>query len=436
MARYNTDGTLAWAKRAGGTGYDCGIAITALSDDSTVVTGWFGATSYTGAKPAVFGEGEPGEVELEATNEHGSFFIACYKPDGTLKWAKRAVGQPTYNNEYTQRGHAVTALSDDSIIVTGVFANKAIFGEGEPNETALVYDPYYWDIFIACYNPDGTLAWARRDGGNELEKSLAITTLSDDSFVITGGFGTQDIKPATFGDGDPNETTLYTAGDDDIFIARYYSGGALAWAKRAGSAGRDDGYSITALTDNSIVVSGGYGGGGDPGEYPATFGEGDPNKTTLPHSGWDDIFIARYNPNGALAWAKHASGFSQEISHGITTLSGDMVAITGEFWNATVFGEGEPNEITLLPYPDSDPNYDYDDIFVAWYNPDGTVECATSSGGKSYDCGYAITSLSDDSMAVTGDFAGTYGATFGKGETNEVTFYGQSIEFFIARYLK
>jgi len=435
MARYNADdGSLAWAKGAGGSGYDSGISITTLSDDSTVVTGFFGATSYSGAKAAVFGEDETNETELECTNAHGSFYIAKYNPDGTLAWAKRAIGEPYYNQEHTQRGHAVTALSDDSIIVAGVFANHATFGEGEPTETKITYDPYYWDIFIACYNPDGTLAWARRDGGTELEKPLGITTLPNDNFVITGEFGTQDVKPATFGCGDPNQTSLYTVGRFDIFIACYDSDGALEWAKRAGGAGPDSGLAITALSDNSVVITGSYGNGGDPGEFPCTFGLGEPNETTLAHAGWDDIFIARYNSDGTLAWAKRAAGESQDKANGIATLSDDRFAIAGEFWEPCTFGEGEPGEITLIPYPNSDPNFSYDDIFVAWYNPDGTVSCATSSGGKSYDLAYACTSLSDDSVVASGDFAGTYGATFGLGEDNEVTYYGQSIEMFVARY--
>ncbi len=436
IARYNADGTLAWAKRAGGAGYDLGYGITSLSDDSVVVTGFFGATCYGVLESATFGEGEPGEVTLETTNVHGTFFIARYNPDGTLAWAKRAIGEPSYNNEYTQRGHAVTALSDDSVVATGIFANIAIFGEGEPNETELDYHPYYWDFFVARYNPDGTLAWAKRQGGTELEKPLGITALSGDSFVITGLFGTQDVKPAIFGEGEPNETTLYTAGTDDIFVASYDPDGTLQWAVRAGGMLRDAGYSVTPLSDNSVVVCGGYGNGGDPGEAPATFGEGEPKETILEHSGWDDIFIARFGTDGLLMWAKRAAGVSQETARGITTLSGDMFAITGDFWEPCTFGEGESNEITLTPYPDTDPNFSYGDVFVAWYNPDGTVTCAKSAGGKSYDVSYAITSLSDDSVVAAGDFAGTYGATFGDGEPNEVTYYGQRIDFFVARYFK
>ena len=436
IARFYPDGTLAWAKRAGGEGADTASGITALSDDSVVITGCFGSTCFDVYEPATFGEGEPGETTLVTTNTHGNFYIARYNSDGTLAWVKRAVGEPFYNNEHTQRGSDVAAMSDNSVIVTGVFGNTAIFGEGEPNETSITYHPYYWDFFIAKYNPDGTLAWAKRQGGTELEKPLSITTLSGNSFVISGLFGTQDVKPAIFGEGEPNETTLYTVGTDDIFIASYNPDGTLQWARRAGGILRDAGYGIAALSDNSVVMCGSYGNGGDPGEAPATFGEGEPGETILPHAGWDDIFVARYDTNGSLVWAKRAAGVSQEIAHDIAALSGDMFAITGEFWEACTFGEGEPGEITITPYPDTDPNFSYDDIFVAWYNADGTIYCAKSAGGKSYDCSYAITSLYDDSVVAAGDFAGTYGATFGEGEDNEVTYYGQSYELFVARYWK
>jgi len=436
VARFNPDGTLVWAKRAGGDGYDITADITTLSDDSVVVTGLFGSNCYGNLESATFGEGEPGEVVLESNCSYGSFFVARYNPDGTLAWAKRAYGESSYNSEYTQRGAAVTALSDDSVVASGVFGNTAVFGEGEPNEISISYHPYYWDIFIAKYNPDGTLAWAKRQGGTELEKPLGMTTLGGDSFVVSGLFGTQDVKPAIFGEGEANETTLYTVGTDDIFIASYNPDGTLQWAKRAGGILRDAGQSVSALSDNSVVMCGSYGNGGDPGEAPATFAEGEVNETTLEHSGWDDIFIARYSTDGSLVWAKRAAGESQEIASGISALSGDMFAIGGEFWEPCTFGEGESGETILEPYPNSDPNFSYSDIFVAWYNSDGTFSCAKSAGGRSYDVCYGITALWDDSVVPVGCYAGTYGATFGGGTPEEVILYGESYELFVARYLK
>jgi hypothetical protein len=436
IARYYPDGSLAWAKRAGGFGYDSVAGITTCSDDSVVITGCYGGNCYGNLESATFGSGEPGSVTLYGTVSYGSFYIAKYNSDGSLAWAKRAKGQYFYNHEYTQRGADVVAMSDDSIIATGVFANKAIFGEGEPNETTLIFHPYFWDIFIAKYNPDGTLAWAKRQGGNELEAPYGITARPDDSFVLSGGFGTSMHFPAIFGEGESNETILYTDGRRDIFIASYDADCTFQWAGRAGSILDDAGHAAACLSDYSVVMCGSYGNGGDPGECPATFGEGQPNETTLEHSGWDDIFIARYDPDGLLMWAKRGAGESQEIASDITALSDDMFAISGEFWEPCTFDEGLPSEITIIPYPNSDPNFSYDDIFVAWFNPDGTIHCADTAGGRSYDSSYGITALNDDSVVATGDVAGTYGGVFGEGEDNETWVYGQSYEVFVARWFK
>ncbi|MCX6647487.1 MAG: PKD domain-containing protein, partial [bacterium] len=87
----------------------------------------------------------------------------------------------------------------------------------------------------------------------------------------------------------------------EINIAPAESGN-LIWVKRAGGTSTDQGYGITTLSDNSTVVTGWF-------EGSATFGPGEPNQTVLTSAGtmgYEDIFIARYNPDGTLAWAKSA----------------------------------------------------------------------------------------------------------------------------------
>jgi len=340
IARYNPTGTLAWAKRAGGaSGDDVGNEITTLSDNSTVVTGWFYVS-------ATFGPGEPNETIL--TSDGGfDIFIARYNPDGTLAWAKRAGGASGYDG-----GRGITMLSDNSTVVTGLFFESATFGPGEPNQTALTSDGGY-DIFIARYNTDGTLAWAKRAGGGDSDAGFGITTLSDNSTVVTGYF----YDSATFGPGEPNQTVLTSAGYFDIFIARYNPDGTLAWAKRAGggSSENDLGNGITALSDNSTVVTGYF-------YDSATFGPGEPNQTVLTSAGYFDIFTARYNPDGTLAWAKRAGGASNDWGNGITTLSDNSTVATGVFSKSATFGPGEPNETVLTSAGDYD-------IFIARFEP-------------------------------------------------------------------
>jgi len=282
--------------------------------------------------------------------------------------------------------------------------------------------------YVVGTTGNGNLIWAKRVVGSSYDWGSGITTLSDNSTVVTGYFrGT-----ATFGLGETNQTILTSAGYDDIFIARYNQNGTLAWTKRAGGSSGypegglgitilpEGGLGITTLSDNSTVVTGDFYG-------TATFGPGEANQTVLTSAGCSDIFIARYNPNGTLAWAKSAEGsYGLDYGLGITTLSDNSTVVTGNFWVQATFGPGETNQTFL-----SDGG-----LFIARYNPDGTLEWAKRARGSTYDWGLGITTLSDNSTVVTGYFRGT--TTFGPGEPNETVLSSaggiDDYDIFIARY--
>ena len=347
-------------------------------------------------------------------------FPVIVSDDGNLIWAKHAGG------ESVDFGFAITSLSDNSTVVTGYYQLSATFGPGEKNQTVLTYGNTNNAIFIARYNPDGTLAWAKRVGGTGYNEGHGITTLSDNSTVVTGDFE----YTATFGEGEINETVLTSAGGWDAFIARYNPDGTLAWAKRAGGLDGDGGHGITTLSDNSLAVIGLFAG-------VATFGEGEPNETVLNSDGIADIFVAQYNPNGTLAWAKPAAGsnYDFEFDFGITVLSDNSTVIIGYFGDyifggTATFGEGEINETILTSDGKSD-------IFIARYNPNGTLEWAKRAGGSCWDEGSGIATLSDNSIVITGDFGYPDGgfATFGPGESNEKILWSDGRkDIFIAKY--
>ena len=401
-ARYNSGGNLVWVRQAGGIDGDTGTGITVLSDDSFVVTG-----STSGS--ALFGEGEANETTLE-TGSNSNVFIACYEYDGSLVWARSA------GDESSCYAYSICALSDDSTVVTGFFRQTVIFGKGESNETTLVsaggedifiarYDPdgrLVWanraggttimdcgveivaltdnsvavtgeirgtvtfgqgeinetvlvvegnsDIFVARYNPDGTLSWVRQDGGGECEVGEGITALSDNSIVVAGLIK----ETAIFGQGEPNETVL-TGVYHDMFIASYNPDSSLVWAENAGGSNSDIGWGITALLDDSTVATGFFMG-------TANFGAGEPCETSLITNGKEDIFIARYNPDGTLAWARSAGGPKEDWGSGITTLSDNSSVVTGFFRYSAIFGKGEVLETELE-------SYGHFDIFIARFAP-------------------------------------------------------------------
>ena len=341
VAKYNSDGTLAWATRAGGTDSEYGRGISTFSDGSSVVTGWFSGT-------AVFGAGEPNETTLVSDSYSifcGDIFIAKYNADGTLDWVTRAGGG------FDSAGRGISTFFDGTSVVTGYFRDAAVFGAGESNETKLLStcDPGNSDIFVARYNADGTLVWAKNAGGAGWDNGFGISSFADGTSVVTGSIeGT-----AVFGAGEPNETTLVSAGGDDIVIARYNSDGTLAWATRAGGTSWEEGYGISCFADGTSVVTGSF-------KYAAVFGASEPNETTLVSAGYENIFVAKYNANGTLAWATRAGGTNWDRGQGISSFPDGTSVVTGFFYKTAVFGPGEPNETTLI----SDGNCD---ICVAKY---------------------------------------------------------------------
>ena len=92
-------------------------------------------------------------------------------------------------------------------------------------------------------------------------------------------------------------------------MAKYNSDGTIAWAKWAGGTGTNQGYGIAVDGSGNSYVTGNYQG-------TATFGSGEPNETQLPSSatGGDVMFIAKYNSDGTLAWAKRCEQHSKQFS--------------------------------------------------------------------------------------------------------------------------
>jgi len=282
-AKMNADGTWAWATKAGGTGSDYGLGISALPDGSSIVTGYFsGAATF-------------GNTTLTSTTAgNDDVFTAKMNADGTWAWATKAGGT---GDDY---GQGVSALPDGSSIVTGWFADTATFGSTTLTSAGSA------DVFTAKMNADGTWAWATRAGGTGDDYGTSISALPDGSSIVTGYF----IRNATFG-----STTLTSAGGYDVFTAKMNADGTYAWVTQAGGTGYDNGIGlgVSALPDGSSIVTGYFNG-------TATFGS-----TTLTSAGGYDVFTARYLDAPQAPAAPVAVAGTAAAAVTITPLTGGSV---------------------------------------------------------------------------------------------------------------
>jgi len=334
IARYNSDGTLAWAKSAGGTDEDHGTGISVLDNGSMIITGHYEET-------ATFGEKEAAQASVTSFGSE-EIFIARYSPKGNLEWARSAGGSDT------DIAKGIAVFPDGSFVITGSFTNVAIFGMDDAAETHLATqgDHYCSNLFIARYNPDGTLVWAKSAQGENDSQGNGLAASQDGSTLVTGYFG----EGTVFGPEESGEITLKPADDLDIFVARYNSDGTLAWVKSAGGDYDEAGNAIVLLSDDSFIVTGYF-------LANATFGTGEANETMLLAPAFvTDIFVAGYNPDGTLTWARNAGGpyrddndkTSGDRGHDLALLPDNGILVTGEFWEEAVFGKGEANETTIV----------------------------------------------------------------------------------------
>ncbi|MEM9024125.1 MAG: SprB repeat-containing protein, partial [Bacteroidota bacterium] len=86
---------------------------------------------------------------------------------GGWQWAASAGG----SSDADAAWQVVVDAAGNSF-VTGAFSGTVNFG------TATITAAGGTDVFLAKYNPSGTLAWVRRAGGNGVDKALAMALTS------------------------------------------------------------------------------------------------------------------------------------------------------------------------------------------------------------------------------------------------------------------
>ena len=411
VAKYDTGGTVQWAKSIGGTGSDAGNGIATDSSGNVYVTGYYNGTANFGPDTSLTSAGQ------------NDAFVAKYDTSGTLRWAKSIGGG------YGDFGYGIATDSVGNVYVTGSYQGAITIGS-----TTLTFTVSS-GAFIARYDTNGAVQWATSIGGGS-NSGIGIATDSAGNVYVTGNY--EDV--VDFGSG----TSLTSAGNTDAFVAKYsppvklnintsvdiqgdvyvssnleVDGSTISttivsdevpnvsWARSIGGTFYDYGSAVATDSAGNVYVIGDY-------ESIITIGS-----ITLTSAGGEDVFVAKYDTNGAVQWATSIGGTDTSLGFGIATDSAGNVYVTGEYEGTVYF---EPS--TSLTSSGS--NYDG---FVAKYNTSGTFEWAKSIVGTGSDAGFGIATDSAGNVYVTGKYEGI--ANFG----SSTSLTGAGIyDAFIAKY--
>lgn len=373
VAKYSASGGYQWAKRFGGTGYEWVSGIETDSSGNVFAVGHFSGT-------ADFDPGS-GTANLTASGIYDGFMLKL-NSSGSYQWAKRIGGTGVTSIKGIQRDSA------GNLFVVGLFNGTTDFnpGSGTTNLTASNQE----DAYFAKYNSSGNLVWVKHINGSGqlLDPGLALdssnnvyvsgtfsgsvnvigATLSGTasrnlfvvkynssgsrlwSKVITGGNGSTagrnepiavDSSNNVYRIGHFNGSisfagqTVSSAGNNDVFLAKYNSSGSEQWIRRMGGSQDETGDAVTVDAAGDVYISGTYWGNGDWDPGSGTH--------TLTHKGYSDIYFGKYTSGGNLIWA-HGVGSpgsgplaGRDDSHDITVDGSGNVYINGLLGGTTDF---------------------------------------------------------------------------------------------------
>lgn len=216
-----------------------------------------------------------------------------------------------------------------------------------------------------------TQAWTRQIGSGEFDDAPALW-VAGDSLIVAGTIG-----GALFGQ--VNE------GASDAFVIKYDAGGNELWARQFGSVGSDGVDVVTADAGGNVIVAGDV-----YGTLPGQVG-----------SGFIDVFVRRYDPEGIELWTRQIAGTSHmAVYAAVADASGNVIVAgrtQGELPAQVASGSGL-------------------DAWVRKYDPNGT-ELWTVQFGTGPGFSTQVNALSVDprgNVIVVGDTGGEL-----PGQTNQ-----------------
>lgn len=338
LAKLAADGKLVWVQTFGALREDAANAV-AVRGDTVVVVGNFTDDLTIG------------ELTKKSAGSDDAF-VAAFDKDGTVQWAWNFGG---YDSD---GANAVAATPDGGWIIGGSFSRTADFAATSLKSRGGT------DAMLIKLAASGELEWVKQFGGAYADRISHVAVDGQGNIVVQGQF--KDVADW----GGPTKLTAGGGSDDDVVLARYDLNGDHLWSQRFGNAFNDVAGGVTVDPAGYITMVGSF-------DKSASFGEGD-DHTSL---GESDIFVARFQPGGALEWARTYGAAREDIANGVAADAAGNTITTGWFRDSVDFGSGPLT---------SKGNRDNKDVFALKLDAKGGLVWAQRFGDKDHDQGRAI----------------------------------------------
>lgn len=294
---------------------------------------------------------------------------------GAQKW-ERTVGAAGWDSV-----QQVVRYHGDEVAVIGWIEGSVDFGGlcgvVKPGRRSQTVD-FLYASYLARFNDAGVCQWINAfDSDDAWPAAVAVDAAYN--IYVAGMFDTE----VRFGAGFDLATS---DSGEDVFIARFTSGGALDWTRSISGTSDAWAYDAAVVEDGDgadLVLVGSFDGTAELD-----------GATTLTSSGGYDMLVARWSSTGALAFASAIGGEGREDAGAVAVLGTDMV-VAGTF-DSAVLSVGGVASFTNAG--------GYDSALIA-LSGGGAPQWAVQLGGEGPDWIADIAPVGSD-VAVVGAFAG------------------------------
>ncbi|MCD4694740.1 MAG: SBBP repeat-containing protein [Bacteroidales bacterium] len=293
LVKYDSNGSVLWAKSEGGSGYDYGKDITIDNDGNIYVTGYFRNSEIILGTDTI---SNPSSAE--------DVLIIKYDNNGNVLWGRSAGSFNGYDYSYS-----VAVDLSKNVYLTGFAYNSDIIFASD----TLVSQGNY-DMFVLKYNQNGNEEWIIGAGGSEYDYGFCLTTDNFGNIYLSGEIQSASIVLDTI--------TLTNPG---FYVAKYNSTGNIIWAKNTNCI-NSSGQGITIDVDNNIYISGIF------SATSITF----ETVTLTNSSSTNEIFLVKYDSNGSVIWGKSAGGTSSDESYDVSSDLLGNIYVTGYYWTSPI----------------------------------------------------------------------------------------------------
>ena len=323
LAKYDSNGNWQWAFNTGGNiaKQDFWAGITVDAAGSVYASGFmYGSIDL---------DPGPGTTTINADNDFANGVLAKYSTNGSFEW-----GFKVGNND-TNRFHGTAIDSEGNIIVTGFGKSGGLdFDPLGPTTTSLnaAGDS---DAILAKYNgSNGHLIWVHLLGDASGDIGSQVSVDAQDNIYLAGYFlGTLDLDPGA------GVNLQSSAGEADVFLAKFDKGGNHIWGHKIGGSGSDSGGAIT-VGEEYVYIGGNFAGTNvdfDPG----------PGEFNLSSNGGGDAFVAQFRLDGRFLDAFHIGGDNNDDLKNLDYKQG-VLGLAGHFAGQAVdFDPSEDNVFSL-----------------------------------------------------------------------------------------